>query len=350
MQLDFSDLQIDPSNYTGGEDRLAFRIKESVSNLVSAFQVDDIGTWIVMYSGGKDSTVTLLLAIEAAKICKYQPKLHVIFSNTGVEIPSMLEHAESFLAALALSHSWIKIHTVGPVISENFWVLVAGKGYPPPNQSFRWCTDKLKVKPAEEKIRNLVIPGRTAILTGVRFGESDARDKRLNLSCSRGGECSHGQWVSHSGKLQCAYIGPIVAWRECDVWDFLDFIAPSLGFETGKLKAIYSGPDTRFGCWSCSVVKRDKAMEKIVLSSEGRHWAPLNELRNWLIEFAKVPENRVKRPNGATGRFTLEGRQEILRKITEAEQRLSVPIVSDEQRELIQSYWTNPEYGNSYLE
>lgn len=39
-----------------------------------------------------------------------------------------------------------------PKLEDSFWVNVIGKGYPVPNTAFRWCTEKLKIKPTVQFI------------------------------------------------------------------------------------------------------------------------------------------------------------------------------------------------------
>ena len=34
-----------------------------------------------------------------------------------------------------------------PKLQDTFWTLLIGKGYPTPNRSMRWCTDRLKIQP-----------------------------------------------------------------------------------------------------------------------------------------------------------------------------------------------------------
>lgn len=66
---------------------------------------------------------------------------------------------------------------------------------PPPKNRFRWCTVGLKVEPMMAALPDL--RERTAqkllILTGVRMGESAARDQHIAVSCSKdSGECGQG--------------------------------------------------------------------------------------------------------------------------------------------------------------
>lgn len=87
-------------------------------------------------------------------------------------------------------------------------------------------------------------------------------------------------------------------------------------------------------------------MQKIV--QEETQWKPLLEFRNWLVDFARTPENRVRKPNGQLGRLTLSARETILQRLREVERKLQQPILSDIGYNLIERLWENPRYSDSY--
>ncbi|MER3483861.1 MAG: phosphoadenosine phosphosulfate reductase, partial [Chloroflexota bacterium] len=240
--------------------------------------------WVVMYSGGKDSTTLLVNVLEWHKANPGAlDQLHVIYADTQVEIPTLRAFAARFLQQVRDRFPEVNVHEVHPGPEKSFWVLLIGKGYPPPHQRFRWCTSKLKIQPAEKVIRQVAQVGPTAVLTGVRLRESDVRDRRLLLSCNRGGECGQGIWLEESARLGVTYLAPIASWRECLVWDFLNYEAPSLGYPTMALEDVYQGAETRFGCWVCTVVRQDRAMQKITATPTGARWLPLLGFREWLL-------------------------------------------------------------------
>ena len=43
-------------------------------------------------------------------------------------------------------------HPLQPEVQDSFWVNLIGKGYPAPRQKFRWCTERLKIHPANRFI------------------------------------------------------------------------------------------------------------------------------------------------------------------------------------------------------
>jgi len=331
---------------------ISSRLERSIQHAYASFdQLIDRGIdhWMLMYSGGKDSTTTLLLALEyALEHPKRVRQIEVVFSDTQVEIPTLHLYASDFLRQLESHPAHPIIHTVKPPVEKTFWTLMIGRGYPAPHQKFRWCTDKLKIQPAEVIIKNLPAEGNLAIITGVRFGESDVRDKRMNLSCSRGGECGQGMWFNHSARLNALYAAPIASWRECDVWDYVNYVGPSLGYPTAELQDIYQGHNTRFGCWTCTVVKQDKTMRKITERPEGKQYSPMFEFRNWLLEYSMDHKNRMLRPNGIPGRLSLEARDKIYKRLLQVEKDTGIQILSNEEAIEINKCWDNPRYKDPY--
>jgi DNA sulfur modification protein DndC len=299
--------------------------------------------WYAMYSGGKDSTAALVLTLEALK--DTDASVEVLYCDTHLEIPTLYQFAQEFLGFLATRG--VKTTVLTPDPEESFWVLVIGKGYPMPHNGFRWCTARLKVRPVERYMKTVAEQeSQGLVVTGVRFGESDARDLRLKLSCSRGGECGQGIWFDESSRLGLGYFSPIVIWRECDVWDFLTFVAPKWGYPTAGISAVYQGRETRFGCWTCSVVSQDRTMQRIVAVEP--QWHPLLELRNWLVAFTRNPDNRVRRPNGMPGRLTMAARQEILHRVQATEHATGMRILSETELDYIRALWASGKYGDDY--
>src|SRR5260370_830937 len=62
-----------------------------------------------------------------------------------------------------------------PKLEESFWVNLIGRGYPAPRPQFRWCTERLKIKPSNRFISQLVADcGEAILLIGSRKAESSA--------------------------------------------------------------------------------------------------------------------------------------------------------------------------------
>ena len=106
----------------------------------------------------------------------------------------------------------------------------------------------------------------------------------------------------------CMVYTPIEDWSNDDVWTYLLQNASPWGNDNRDLVAMYrnassagecplvvdtstpSCGNSRFGCWVCTVVQRDKAMEAMIDS--GEEWlTPLLEYRDMLSE-TQVPERK----------------------------------------------------------
>src|SRR5437660_1741126 len=137
---------------------------------VKAFQEEvqriylaDHRPWVVGYSGGKDSTATLQLvwySLADLPPDKRKKPVYVIASDTFVETPLIVDYINDNLEAInraAKEQSMpFEAHKVTPEIRDTFWVNLIGRGYPPPSTKFRWCTDRMKIQPANKFILDRV--------------------------------------------------------------------------------------------------------------------------------------------------------------------------------------------------
>ena len=143
--------------------------------------------WIVAYSGGKDSTLLLQLVFEVMldlPPSKRTRRVHVIANDTLVESPLVIGHLKNSMAAIRNAVGKFGLPVTAtitqPCIDQTFWVNVIGRGYIPPTRSFRWCTDRMKIAPANSLIRNIARANDGAVLLiGTRKSESTARRNRM---------------------------------------------------------------------------------------------------------------------------------------------------------------------------
>ena len=302
--------------------------------------------WLITFSGGKDSTSTAIVALERAiELGAALERIDLVYADTTIEIPSISKFAKDFLKFIKKDDRFkdlnLYCHVFKPPMEKRYWVNLLGKGYPPPHQKFRWCTRRLKIEPVKDKLRKFINANSTVIMTGVRFGESKERDKRLNISCSRGGECGQGLWFNHSKKLEAAYLAPIVDWTDCDVWDFITLIAPAYGYPTHELQNIYNGHNTRFGCWTCTVVKQDKAMERTIAQEKWKHLYPMAEFRNYLWEKTRSRETRITRADGNPGKLKIKVRKKLLKRLLDIQDKVNMKLIDDREVSSIEKIWEN---------
>jgi DNA sulfur modification protein DndC len=343
-------------------------IDETKQLLREQYEADD-RPWVVAYSGGKDSTLVLQLVMEL--LLELGPAaskpVYVLSSDTRVEAPNVSEYvmeAMNRIEAAARARD-LNLHTqlVFPDIDEGFWAKLIGKGYPPPSRWFRWCTSNMKIKPSRRAIDGIVSSkGSVILLLGSRSDESINRAQSIQSFTN-----NERRLNPHHEIPDAMVFKPIVSWSTDEVWEYLALNPPAWGGSHEKIIQLYrqanggecpivldldtpSCGGSRFGCWTCTVVKQDKSMEGFIAT--GEEWMrPLNEFRKKLIQYRDEPGMRsaVKRDGTqGTGPFTPDGRKRILRELLETEKTVGWKLVHDDELANIQRIWsTEFDYTNS---
>lgn len=206
------------------------KIKEAIDLIKRQYLSNDGDLpWLIGYSGGKDSTCTAQLVFKAITELKEENiilkrNIYIFSSDTMIENPLVkviieknidLINKKSFELGLP-----IKAVILSPSIDNTFWVNIIGKGYPTPNTMFRWCTDRMKILPANEFIKNKIAEnGEVIMVLGVRKGESGTRDRVLE---------SHeivGETLMRHTTLSNAFVfAPIINFQTKDIFLYLNQI------------------------------------------------------------------------------------------------------------------------------
>lgn len=317
--------------------------------------------WQVSWSGGKDSTATLTVLIWMIECGMVQApeRLRVLYADTRMELPPL------YISALGviddLRERGIETHIVTAPVEKRFLPYILGRGVPPPNNNtLRWCTRQIKLEPMVQAIER---EGWLTI-TGVRIGESAARDERIVLSCSRdGAECGQGHFFQSLTNT----LAPIVHWRVCHVWEWLKHWAPQAQYgdwNTTALADAYGGDEAeeinaRTGCICCPLASKDTALDTILNMPRWRYLAPLKELRDIYAEM-RSPLYRLRQPGtqrnadgsiprnpNRMGPLTIEARMRFFAQITDIQNRVNndprahhnVDILNQEESDYIRRCW-----------
>jgi DNA sulfur modification protein DndC len=290
--------------------------------------------WAIAWSGGKDSTATLTLVVWLITTGKVQgPKsLTVLFADTRLELTPLMVSAYEIMDDLrALG---IEVRVVMAKMDKRFFVLMFGRGIPPSGAGFRWCTGAIKIDPMEDELRQLHQDKggqKILMITGVRVGESAARDQRIFASCSKdGAECGQGYYQQTMPAAICDTLAPLMHWRVCHVWEWLNNWAPREEYGNWSTKTVaqaYGGEEAeeinaRTGCMGCPVASQDKALETVVALPKWKYLTPLLRLRCVFEELRSNKSFRKRHPGGETkkdgtlvknqqrlGPLTMEARQ-----------------------------------------
>ncbi len=355
------------------------RTLDDIHSEIQKVYLENARPWVIGYSGGKDSTTALQLVWYALKELPPEDRqfpVYVISSDTLVETPVIVSYITNTLDRLEKvaqkENMPFQTDIVRPKTTETFWVNLIGKGYPAPYSKFRWCTDRMKIKPANQFILDKVaVYGEVIVVLGVRRGESATRDQVLSLH-----SIDNSSLMRHTTLPNAFVYAPIVDFGLNDVWFYLLNVPSPWNNNNKELVTLYrnsnaqgecplvvdettpSCGNSRFGCWTCTVVTKDKSMEGFIDS--GEDWMlPLLEFRDFLADAqdpAKKPEIREhRRSNGQVtilnnklihGPYTLDFCKELLRMLLETQEKVrqegpepDIKLITDDELDEIRKIW-----------
>lgn len=303
------------------------RVTEDIRELY----LSDSIPWVVGYSGGKDSTAIASLvwiALRDLPKDKRHKPVHVISTDTLVENPIVAAWVNTSLVrmenAARKEELPIKPHRLTPDVSDTFWVNLIGKGYPAPRNKFRWCTERLKIKPSNSFITQVVRDnGEAILLLGTRRAESSRRSHNMSQHAKH---AVRDRLTPNASLPNSLVYTAIEDWTNDDVWLFLMRVKNPWGHSNKELMGMYRGAsadgecplvvdtttpscgNSRFGCWVCTLVDQDKSMAAMIQNDVEKDWMlPMLELRNELdfrSEDARAKERERRDYRRITGKLT----------------------------------------------
>jgi DNA sulfur modification protein DndC len=327
--------------------------------------------WIVGFSGGKDSTVVAHLVFElllSLPRSERRRPVHIVSNDTLVESPLVVTHIMAVQAemrrAVEAFDLPISIVTTQPDPDATFWVNLIGRGYPSPNRSFRWCTDRMKIQPTTRYVRDQVNEaGQIILLLGVRRDESSTRAGTV-------AKYDNGQRLNrHNDMVGCMVYRPIVNVVVDEIWEFLATRPPPWGGSHQPLISLYRNSlggecpvvtqksdvpscgtsSSRFGCWTCTVVEKDRSLEGFVEAGYAE-FTPLLDFRDWLVSIRNDPTRRTaRRRDGRVtitasgvfipGPFTHETRAQILERLLAVQEKVQRQLITPAEIDRVRELW-----------
>lgn len=330
--------------------------------------------WTVGFSGGKDSTLLVTLVFQMVNELKPEQrtkKIYVISSDTMVENPIVKKYMHDMSKQINEAGKELGIEGViiTPPCDRTFWAYTIGYGYPTPEPpGFRWCTDRLKIKPINNyTLQRIKEDGEIIMLLGVRKAESSYRARGIKAR-----EIEGKLLVPHTD-IENAYVyNPLTEIPNEDIWKFLlsgEAKSP-WGGDNKYLFSLYQGEtldeegsvlghiddkkvaitgNSRFGCWICTMVKEDKSLKNFI-DKGCKELEPLRDFRNWLLDIRNNPDYREKkRRNGSVyvksdgefgyGPFNIFGREMILRKLLQLQKETGMELITLGELKAIDHIW-----------
>lgn len=352
-----------------------------IEEIIDQYTIEDNNRpWIIGFSGGKDSTVMLTLVwLSLLKIKNeigekfLRREVFVVCNDTLVENPIITNYVTGVIDKIeqaAIKHKLpIKTRITTPRLEDSFWVNLIGKGYPAPNNTFRWCTERLKIKPTSRFIDEIVNDEdndhhEAIVLVGTRKSESTTRAKSIKKH-----EIKGKRLTKHPLQKNVFVYSPIKELHLEEIWYIINTFESPWGAEKDQLFNLYSDASaddyecptmvsskehkscgqSRFGCWTCTVVQKDKSISAQI--ENGEEWLiPLRDVRDWIQDQRNIIKNREPhRRNGLPahndmGVVKLKHRAEILERVLDAQKKVNdmgynIELINNQELIAIQVTW-----------
>lgn len=347
------------------DDHLPDTLEQSIQLIEDEYLLTTV-PWVLGFSGGKDSSALLRLVFAAlARAPRHQTSVTIVYCDTGVEIPVVSGLVAQTLEGVAGdAHAAglpISVKVAAPRLQDRYFVKVIGRGYPPPTNKFRWCTDRLRINPVQRVIKSLSDDG-SVVLLGVRQGESAERDRTLSRFAT-----DRPYYFRQEGGPSSHVFAPVLDFSTEDVWRTVVLMDEPKSLDGRKLWSLYSettGEECplvrepvgspcakgRFGCWTCTVVRKDEAVAGLI-DAGYEYLRPLLEYRDWLQDMRHRAANRCSRRRNGTpgpGPLTLAARRLALQRLREAEHRSGLRLLHPGEADLIHQLWREDRSSSDY--
>ena len=175
-------------------------------------------------------------------------------------------------------------------------------------------------------------------------------------------------------------LAPLADLEDNDVWMVLMQRHPPWGGTHRKLISLYrqagggecplvltkddapscGSNSPRFGCWTCTVVKKDRSLRGLIESGhrEATKMESLFDFREWLVTLREDDTNRLpvrrdgnprRRSNGSQvrGPFTLSVRRRILERLLDLQEAIGETLIDPAEIDCIEDVWWRDEIAET---
>ncbi|MED2080133.1 phosphoadenosine phosphosulfate reductase family protein, partial [Bacillus thuringiensis] len=274
----------------------------------------------VGYSGGKDSSAMLTLlwdAIAELPLKDRTKPIHILTSEVGVETPVMTAYISRTLKKIQKSAAKQNlpfiVHSVRPLMKESYWYKLLGRGMLPPtgNSRLRWCTDLLKVRPMQRKMKEILIDSQTKNVVDC-FEEYDGvlalavrneESARRRHSIQKYAVSNNSLFSRHKDMKNILCFNPVKFLTGDEVWMLLlDRGVLPFGVDVEEMSIQYGqamfecgiktggkqqgnacgAANSRSGCWTCLMMNGEDKMLAQLISEGYTDYAYLQSWKSFL--------------------------------------------------------------------
>ncbi|WP_294308296.1 hypothetical protein [uncultured Chryseobacterium sp.] len=218
---------------------------------------------------------------------------------------------------------------------------------------------KLRVDPINDFIQS---KKNSFVILGVRLNESQQRDRTINKY-----KLEEKFLLKQNNSVNRIIFSPILYHDLEEVWMTINSLKYPISLNALEIRKIYKDAESdctsirlknqacgssRFGCWTCTVVRKDKSIANLI-SNGYDQLEKMHEFRNWIAEFRNNLNYRCKyRRNGqkSLGPITLEGRKLILEKLLKIQYESNYNLIDKEEIDLIYELWEKDKKSSNYRE
>lgn len=301
------------------------------------------------YSGGKDSTLLLQLFLEVAEKHNFSRPINVHYADTLICDEKRTESALNVGKALSKITN-VAFTVVRPDSRQTFFSEICGRGYGAPTWLRRWCTSRLKTKPATRYFQALAAdkPIRRPIepmiisAVGLRSDESPKRSRLLNV-------VKPNRFATFGYTKKVLEYFPIRDVSTPETIEYLKKVGKFVWGETfddllDKYPNGFNDASSRDGCLFCTL-----PAEYNVAKNRNDAGKPTQAFRVLLRNMSDDPRKRrvptsektlAKIERGEpSGLFTIEARKELFAAVKEMEAKMARRFISEEEETFIRNCW-----------